>query len=114
MGEHGTEKDMDKWVDTNSVLLDAMPNDWMIELRNEGKQANLQIKDRQIAGPQLRLPSNIENWLSDLDSSLGAQDTLDSLNSAWSEAQAMASALPPEESRRAFKILEKHQDRLSS
>lgn len=113
-GETGVDGDLDKWADTNSVLLEAMPNDWSIELRNEYKQAALLIKDRQIAGPQPELPTDMEAWLSSLNASLGDCITREELDSMWSEVQPVASALPAEESRRAFKILEKHQDRLAA
>lgn len=111
LGKFGADEDMKDWINKNSIFLDAMPNDWMMELRNEGAQANLMIKERKASGPQVPMPSNIENWLSDLESSLEAQTSIDDLNSAWSEAQPVASALPSEESRRAFAILEKSKQR---
>lgn len=112
-GKYGVEGDIEKWGGINSVFLEAMPNDWMIELRNEGKQAGLLIKDREIAGHQIEVPTDIENWLSDLNACLAAQYVMADLENAWAEAQPMASALPPEESRRAFEMIAKHRQRLA-
>lgn len=112
-GEHGDRKKLSEFVASNKVLLDAMPNDWRIDLQNEYKQAELGIAARERAELSVRLPDDTDAWLENMDAAMGVTKDSETLNDVWIEYQDTAHAMPDDPKKKALNIFKRHQDRVS-
>lgn len=88
----GTKQDLMDWSDKNKVLLDAMPNDWAVFLRNEFKQAQIAIQIRERGGTIET--TDYDGWMKGFEDQCAAASTLEDLHDVWGEHQGIIHEMP--------------------
>lgn len=79
----GVRDDLIQWHDRNKVLIEAMPNDWNIMLRNEFKQAQVAIKLRE-KGASID-PFDWDQWMTGYENQIAVAITIDDLQEIAAE-----------------------------
>lgn len=108
----GTHEELLNWAGKNKILLDAMPNDWTVFLRNEYKQAEVAIRMRE-RGEEPD-PIDYNTWIEDFDNQLGVTNTEDEVNEVWVEHEIAIGDMPSATKATAKRVYGKHLERVTA
>lgn len=95
IGNKADRESLKLWADKNSVLLDAMPNDWTVELRHEYKQAQLQIDLIEKGEKATEHLPDMTKWKSDFEAQIRAATTEVDVNTVWESHEDTIDGLIP-------------------
>lgn len=83
IGNKGDQDALNTWAGKNTVLLDAMPNDWTVELRHEYRQAQLQVNLIQKGVEATEHLPDVTKWKADFESEIRAATTEEDVDATW-------------------------------
>lgn len=108
----GTEADLTMWSEKNSVMLNAMPKDWVIELRHEYKLAQISIGARE-KGEKIDAENPMmDEWLDELENQMAVAENHSEIETLWLEHEDTIAKLGPTDEARANRIKREQLERL--
>lgn len=113
IGQRGTREDLKGWNDEHSVLVESLPPDYIVMLRQEYKHAQIDVQAREkTAQAAENLPANIDEWLRNMEDDMASMTNLDDLNEMWLEYEQTSHILRDNGDTRAMDVFKKHEERL--
>ena len=94
IGSAGTIDNLKEWAEQNRIILNALPKSWYTLMRDEYKQAELQISAREKSDKINEALPDLNEWKQGFAAQLSCATSLQDLEEIWIEHEPLIEDMP--------------------